>query len=136
MERDPTQLTPAALTAANQQAGRLTAFTCPECNGTLWEVQEGGLVKLRCRVGHAYTEESYSREKALTLEAALWTALTALVERADFLRRLADRYQRSGRELSAMRYEEQAAGLLEHAEALRGALMAVEPTEADQQQVS
>jgi two-component system chemotaxis response regulator CheB len=134
MERDPTQLTPTALTEANREAGQLTAFTCPECHGTLWEVEEGGLVKLRCRVGHAYTEDGYSREKAVTLEAALWTALTALVERADFLTRLARRFRRSGHELSAKRYDDQAAGLLEHAETLRTALMSVETPEAEEEQ--
>ena len=134
MERDPTQLTPTALTEANR--GRLTAFTCPECKGTLWEVEEGGLVKLRCRVGHAYTEDGYSREKAVRVEAALWTALTALVERAEFLRRLSDRFRRSGHELSAKRYEEEAVGLLRHAETLRAALMSVETHEADEERVS
>ena len=132
MERDPTELSPVAVT----EAGRVTAFTCPECNGTLWEVEEGGLVKLRCRVGHAYTEDGYAHEKGVRLEAALWTALTAVVERADFSRRLAARFRQSGHELSAKRYDEQADRLLEQADTLRGTLLQIETPEAEEQAAS
>ena len=136
MERDPTELSPVAVTEANTEAGRVTAFTCPECNGTLWEVEEGGLVKLRCRVGHAYTEDGYAHEKGVRLEAALWTALTAVVERADFSRRLAARFRQSGHELSAKRYDEQADRLLEQADTLRGTLLQIETPEAEEQAAS
>jgi two-component system chemotaxis response regulator CheB len=136
VDGDPTQLSPVAVTEGNRKAGELTAFTCPECNGTLWEVQEGGLVKLRCRVGHAYTEEGYEYEKSVHLEAALWTALTALIERADFSRRLAARFRRSGHELSAKRYEDQAGALLAHAETLRGALLGLETPEPEEERAS
>lgn len=133
MQHDPTQLPPEAVTKANRAKGQLTAFTCPECNGSLWEVSEEGLVKLRCRVGHAYTEEGYAHEKAVHIEGALWTAVTALVERAEFSRRMADRSRRGGHELSAKRYEEQAATLHDHSETLRSTLMTLE-IPADQEQ--
>lgn len=136
VDSDPTQLPPMAVTEANTEAGRLTAFTCPECNGTLWEIKDGGLVKLRCRVGHAYTEEGYAHEKAVRLEAALWTALTALVERADFSRRLAERFRRGGHELFAKRYDDQAVELLDQAETLRTALVRMETPEPEEQAAS
>ena len=125
---DPTQLKPEAVTEANREVGELTAFTCPECNGSLWEVREGGLVKLRCRVGHAYTEDGYAYHKNVALEAALWTGLTALVERAEFSRRLAARFRRGGQIRSARRYEDQAERLLGEAETVRSALVSVETT--------
>jgi two-component system chemotaxis response regulator CheB len=29
-------------------------FTCPDCGGTLWELNEGSLVRYRCHVGHSF----------------------------------------------------------------------------------
>ena len=43
--------------------GPPSAFTCPECHGPLWEVSEGDLVRYRCRVGHAYSEDSMMVEQ-------------------------------------------------------------------------
>ena len=72
--------------------GPPSAFTCPECSGPLWEVSEGELVRYRCRVGHAYSEDSMMIAQGSTVEAALWSALEALEERADFLTRMSARH--------------------------------------------
>lgn len=137
MERDLTQLPPVAVTEANREAGQVSAYTCPECNGTLWEVKEEGVVKLRCRVGHAYTENGYAYEKDVRIEAALWTALTALVERADFSRRVGERFRRSGQERSAKRYDDEAGKLREQAETLRVALTKLDaPAENEEYRAS
>lgn len=77
-----------------EENGRVSAFTCPECSGTLWEIDDGGaLVQFRCRVGHAYSPETMDASQANALEAALWTALRALEERTALKRRLAERLQ-------------------------------------------
>lgn len=76
----------------DRPSGPPSAFTCPECHGPLWEVSEGNLVRYRCRVGHAYSEDSMMIEQGSTVETALWSALEALEERAEFLRRMSDRH--------------------------------------------
>jgi two-component system, chemotaxis family, protein-glutamate methylesterase/glutaminase len=73
-------------------SGPPSAFTCPECSGPLWEVSKGELVRYRCRVGHAYSEDSMMIEQGATVEAALWSALEALEERVEFLKRMAARH--------------------------------------------
>lgn len=108
----------------------VSGYTCPECNGTLWEVREGNLVKLRCRVGHSYTEASYTVAKSEALEAALWTALQTLEEKADFARRLADRF-RPQQPLAARRYDEQRENLLTQAEHVRSAVQNLDREEFD-----
>ena len=47
----------------DRPAGPPSGFTCPECHGPLWETSEGDLVRYRCRVGHAYSEDSMMLEQ-------------------------------------------------------------------------
>jgi two-component system chemotaxis response regulator CheB len=76
----------------DRPSGPPSPFTCPECHGPLWEVSEGDLVRYRCRVGHGYSEDSMIIEQGSTVEAALWSALEALEERAEFLSRVSARH--------------------------------------------
>jgi two-component system chemotaxis response regulator CheB len=137
MDADPTQADPETITAENRANGELSGFVCPECKGPLWELREGKVVKLRCRVGHTFTEDSLEREQAIALEVAMWTALTALVEKGDFSRRLAERFRRGGHVETARRYEGQAQNAIEQADLIRTALRNLEVTpEADELQAS
>jgi two-component system, chemotaxis family, protein-glutamate methylesterase/glutaminase len=97
--------------------GDLSGLTCPECGGALWEQQEGEVVRFRCHVGHAYSVESMQAEQGVALEAALWSALRSLEERAGLFRRLARRSVRSPE--TAERYERKAAEVGRHADAVR-----------------
>jgi two-component system, chemotaxis family, protein-glutamate methylesterase/glutaminase len=133
MDADPTQLDPEAVTEANRTLGEVTPFTCPECGGTLWEIPEAEVVKLRCRVGHSYTQDAYRHEKSVSLEAALWTAVTALVEKADFSRRLAKRLRDAGQEISAERYEREARNAHEQGELVRQAVLRFEVPVGDEE---
>jgi two-component system chemotaxis response regulator CheB len=78
--------------SADRPGGPPSPFTCPECSGPLWELKDGAVVRYRCRVGHSYSEDSMVIEQGGAVEAALWSALEALEERAEFLRRVADRH--------------------------------------------
>jgi two-component system chemotaxis response regulator CheB len=73
------------------QPGRPSGLTCPECNGALWESDLNGILRFRCRIGHAYTADSLVVTQATALENALWAALRALEERAALSERLARR---------------------------------------------
>src|SRR5207302_739863 len=46
----------------NEHMGAPSAFSCPECGGVLWEIQDGDLLRFRCRVGHAFSVESVLAE--------------------------------------------------------------------------
>jgi len=76
--------------------GRPSVFTCPECHGTLWETDEGGVLRFRCRVGHVYSQDSMLAAQTDEVDRALWVALRTLEERAALAHRLAER----GRERS------------------------------------
>jgi two-component system chemotaxis response regulator CheB len=137
MNADPTQLDPERITAENRAKGELSGFVCPECKGPLWELQEGEVVKLRCRVGHTFTEEALEHEQTLALEGAMWSALTALIEKSDFSHRLAERFRRGGHVETARRYEAQSRNALDQANLIRTALRNLEVApEVDELQVS
>ena len=110
----------------NPRNGDLTALTCPECGGALWEHHDGGLVRYKCHVGHAYSPETLDDSQSQGLEMALWAALRSLQERADLFRRLA---RRSG---PGSRFDEKARAADEHAAALRKVITSFgrEPGEA------
>lgn len=45
-------------TEDGEPPGQSSGFSCPACGGVLWEVDDGELLRFRCRVGHAYTAEA------------------------------------------------------------------------------
>jgi len=99
-------------------------FTCPECNGVLWEVPElGGPMRFRCRVGHAYTGGTLLAEKVHSYESALWEALRALEESANLAHRMARSARAANNLRSAERFEQQAENKEQHAGALRAMLL-------------
>jgi two-component system chemotaxis response regulator CheB len=111
-------------------SGPPTGLTCPECQGPLWEFREGDLVRYRCRVGHGYSEDSLIIEQGSAVEAALWSALEALEERAEFLARVAKRHG-DHRPRLRDRFESAASDSLARAELIRRALgTSGEPTHA------
>jgi two-component system chemotaxis response regulator CheB len=92
----------------NERRGRVTVFTCPECGGCLWQVNENPLVRFRCHVGHAFHAETLLAEQSQALEAALWTAVRTFKERDLLARQLASRERQRGDGEAAARFEEQA----------------------------
>jgi two-component system chemotaxis response regulator CheB len=106
-------------------AGPATGFTCPECNGAIWEVREGDVTTYRCRIGHAYSEDAMVSEQGSAVESALWAALEVLEERAELLRKMA--VQRTVQGAIRDRFTAAAADADGRAELIRRALAAGEP---------
>ncbi|MDQ6604668.1 MAG: chemotaxis protein CheB [Chloroflexota bacterium] len=111
--------------------GKPSAFGCPECGGVLWEMQEGPLMRYRCRVGHAYSADSLLSEQSLRLEAALWAALRGLEEKAALVHRLADRARDSGHGMLTARYAEQERDAQRHAAVIRELILRGDTSPAD-----
>jgi two-component system, chemotaxis family, protein-glutamate methylesterase/glutaminase len=90
------------------ELGPPSPFTCPDCGGTLWQYEEGELVQFRCHVGHRFTAESLNGAQSEALDEALWAALRALEESAEFRRRMAVRARDRGMAVIADTFAEQA----------------------------
>ena len=106
-----------------ERPGELSAFTCPKCSGPLYEIQDGQLIRFRCRVGHAHTASSMLDEKTDALEAALYVALNSLEEGATMAQRLAERARSLDQEHAARRFEERAREGRQRAAEIRRVLM-------------
>jgi two-component system chemotaxis response regulator CheB len=101
--KDPSEFGTAAI-EEGPLPGPPTALTCPDCGGAIWEMVEGEVVRYRCHVGHAYTADSMVGAQAAFVEAALWSAVRALEEKAQLSRRLAERSRNRGLARLATRY--------------------------------
>lgn len=120
---------PTAAQAAEEDAqpGEPSPYSCPECGGVLWEEPtHAELARFRCRVGHAFSEESLLAEHSQSLETALSTAHRALEEHAALCRRTAGRLRRRGHSSSAARFERQAADAVDHADLVQSTLRKLE----------
>lgn len=91
-----------------EHPGEVSAFSCPDCGGVLWQIQEGDFVRFRCRIGHGWTMEALVAEQGDQIDDALWAALRALEERLSLLQLIAARYRRSGSDSLADRFQGQA----------------------------
>jgi two-component system chemotaxis response regulator CheB len=110
---------PRAAVDQGAQPGAASVFACPECHGTLWETDEGGLLRFRCRVGHVYSPDSMLAAHSDSVDRALWAALRSLEERAALTRRMADRASQRQHHWIARAFEERARNAAEHASVVR-----------------
>ncbi|HUQ68401.1 MAG TPA: chemotaxis protein CheB [Planctomycetaceae bacterium] len=94
-------------------------YTCPECGGTLWELQEGGDFRFRCHTGHGFTATTLLAEQNGRMEHALWSAIRVLQERAALHLQLSRRFEQRGMVTAATRYSERANHEREQADLLR-----------------
>ena len=110
--------------AAGLRADEVTLYTCPDCGGALFQ-EDAPVTRFRCHVGHAYAPEVLLHLKGEELEAALWTCVRMLTEKATLTRQVARRTQELGSPAAAERVEEQAEVDERHAQVLRDLLDAL-----------
>jgi two-component system chemotaxis response regulator CheB len=114
-----------------QRPGTPSGFACPDCGGALWELNDGELIRFRCRVGHAWTANSLVAEQSEAVETALWTAFRALEERAALCHRIAERMRRRGSHPTEHRFAHQAQEAKRRAAILREVLMSDQVANAE-----
>jgi two-component system chemotaxis response regulator CheB len=108
---------------SDDRPGHVSVYSCPECNGSLWEVDDAGILRFRCRVGHTYSADSMLAAQTDSVDRALWAALRALEERAALTRRLADRARHRRHAGVASAFEQRAEAAAGHAAVVRDMLL-------------
>lgn len=103
--------------------GRLSSFSCPECGGTLFEIDGKSLLRYRCFVGHAYTAEVLKEALSDELERALWLALRTLENSIMLKQRMLQHAKEHQHAYTAEGVEEQVQEAREASEVIRQALL-------------
>ncbi|PYP79198.1 MAG: chemotaxis protein CheB [Gemmatimonadetes bacterium] len=108
--------------ARSERYGDPSRFTCPDCGGVLWELSGEGPLRFRCEVGHAHSAATLAETQTEAAEAAMWSALRALEDKAELARQRSIAATGRGLAASAALFtaEEQAAQ--QHAAAIRAVL--------------
>jgi two-component system chemotaxis response regulator CheB len=99
--------------------GRRSVLTCPDCNGVMWEIDDGGVLRYRCHVGHAYAAELMSIALDENLSRALASALRTLDERIALAEKLHKSANENGRVREAASWAEKAREFQREADVIR-----------------
>ncbi|WP_432560900.1 chemotaxis protein CheB [Kineococcus sp. SYSU DK003] len=93
---------------SGEHPGEPSGYSCPDCSGVLWRIEDHGLLRFRCRVGHAWSPQSLHEQQSAELDSALWVALRSLEERAALAQEMGDRALESGHRITAERFLDRA----------------------------
>lgn len=66
-----------------------SSYSCPDCSGVLWKINDFELERYRCRVGHAHTLKTLDAGLAIKAEDALWSAMRVLEEKQQMANKIA-----------------------------------------------
>jgi two-component system chemotaxis response regulator CheB len=113
--------------------GEVSTYACPDCGGTLWQVEQSGVVQFVCHTGHRWAPHSMLVEKTEALEAALLEAVRLLKEKAMLLRQVAAKAAPAGQ--AGARLLEQAAVDDAHASLIQMRLLEGQPSSLSNGQV-
>lgn len=105
------------------QAGEFVGLGCPECGGGMRSVTNGNAVHFICHTGHSYSPTSFMAARDDTVESAVWTALSAMQEKATVLEDLAERATRAGDAEGHLRHHSAAAEVNRAARLLQDQLL-------------
>jgi two-component system, chemotaxis family, protein-glutamate methylesterase/glutaminase len=121
-ETDIVELDMDAIEDESRRPGQPSNYVCPECGGSLWEISEGGILRFRCHVGHAYSAETFLAKQTDSVEEALWVALRVLEDNISLTRRMAERAATHNRPRAAARFADQIMSAQRQADLLRNVL--------------
>lgn len=111
-----------------EELGKIGApsyFTCPDCHGTLWEIDNDKILHYRRRVGHVFGAADLAASLSENVENALWAAMRTLEESANIAKRLADNnHQGKGSAHIARRFKESEIENRKHANMIKKILLA------------
>jgi two-component system chemotaxis response regulator CheB len=106
-----------------EKLGSPSVYTCPDCGGILFFVEDGKIKRYRCHTGHVYNEADLEIKQAEMLESTLWVALRMMEERRNLLTRMEQQTRDRGFERFAKEHRSKADELQEHIDKLKAILM-------------
>jgi two-component system chemotaxis response regulator CheB len=98
--------------------GKTSNLTCPECGGSLTEIQEASHTRFRCHTGHSFSTSSLMSEISESVETRLWQSLRSMEEGIILLEQMASQAEHSVITADAEALFARASGLRANAKAL------------------
>lgn len=68
-----------------RQLGSESLFTCPDCGGVIFHINDHKLSRYRCFTGHAFSESALLEKQTESIQSTLWVALRLFEERKKLL---------------------------------------------------
>jgi len=94
-------------------------LTCPDCHGIMWEIDETDVVRYRCHLGHAYTEDLMAIALDESLRRSLASGLRAIEERVALVKGMHARASSRGLRTLAQDWARKAAEFEQEAQDVR-----------------
>lgn len=107
---------------------RPSTYVCPDCSGSLWELEGTKPKRYRCHTGHGFTLRSLTHAQGEATDMARWSGFRALQEKELLLKSLAGSHREAKDLGEAARLDEEARRIASHAELLRDMIEKVPPT--------
>ncbi len=106
-----------------KKIGELSEFTCPECHGSLWRINEGNIIRFRCRTGHAFSVPALLEELSVMIEDLIWAAVRGLEENSSLINYLTEHLHSAEDKEQMKIYHSSADQALKYANILRNLLL-------------
>jgi two-component system chemotaxis response regulator CheB len=107
---------------ADDMLGTPSRFTCPECHGALWEIEDGSFLRYRCHVGHAFSSDAMLASQTEEIDRLLGTLQRSHQERAELARRMSAHERSNGRANLADQLERRAVDYAQDAQLMKNLL--------------
>jgi two-component system, chemotaxis family, protein-glutamate methylesterase/glutaminase len=109
-----------------EEIGKNSVFSCPDCGGVLFELNNDAIIRFKCHTGHCYSVNDLLLKQNKNLESSLWIALRSLEERKKLLSQLSEKNIQRGYHQSGSDYPEKISELQKHVDNLKGVLFATQ----------
>ena len=106
-----------------QKIATPSTFTCPECQGTLWELTDQQPQRFRCHTGHSFTAPILGELQHEKAEDAIWAAVRARQEKEQLFASLAAKATAWLHPATASEYTQKARQAREQADLLKRVLL-------------
>ena len=116
--------------AGLEHMARPSPYSCPECHGVLLEFEEGGRLRLRCHIGHAYSVESLVAAMHEGIEYAMGAAQRSLEEGSLLMKRIATDLEQRHHGEESMRMRHAADQAARRSDAMKELMRETDPVSA------
>jgi two-component system, chemotaxis family, protein-glutamate methylesterase/glutaminase len=116
--------------------GEKSFYSCPDCGGMLFLVENGKINRYRCHIGHSYSEADLATKQEEALDSTLWVALRMMEERKNLLTKMENDARLKGFSRFATQHQEKAAELQQHIENMKEMLQITNSEEENNSDVA